>query len=290
MYDHILFPTDGSETAAAALDYALLVADVHGATLHLLNVADTNRDSVTQVRGEVVDALETEGERVVSEAADRAADSGVPVETTVLQGDPSSIIADYAGKYGVDLVVMATHGRRGLERFLLGSVTERVINGTDVPVLAVTPDEQSLTYPVGDVLAATDGSRGARAAVGEAAAVAGAIDATLHALHVVDTASLGIDVRSAVEGETIQAEAEEALEAAREAADAAGLEDVTTAVQDGRPYREILDYVEANAVGLLAVGIRGETDFSRYTMGGVASKIVRTSPVPVLLTGGHGGE
>jgi nucleotide-binding universal stress UspA family protein len=290
VYDRILFPTDGSETALAALDYALLVADVHGATLHVLNVANTNRDSVTQVRGEVVDALETEGERAVSEAADHAADSGVPVETQVLQGDPASTIADYAGEYGVDLVVMPTHGRRGLERFLLGSVTERVINATGVPVLAVTPDEQPLTYPVEDVLVATDGSDGARAAVGEAAAVAGAIDATLHVLHVVDTASLGIDVTSALEGETLQAAGEEALEAAREAAAATGFDDVTTALRDGRPYREILDYVEANGVGLLAVGTRGETDFSRYTMGGVASKIVRTSPAPVLLAGERDGE
>lgn len=289
MYDRILFPTDGSETALAALDYALLVADVHGATLHVLNVADTNRDSVTQIRGEVVDVLESEGEQTVSEAADRAADSGVPVETDVLQGDPSSTIADYAEEYGVDLVVMATHGRRGLERFLLGSVTERVINATEVPVLTVTPDEQSLAYPVDDVLVATDGSDGALAAVREAIAVADAIDATLHVLHVVDTASLGIDVRSAIE-ETLQAEAESVLDAAREAADAAGFQDVTTAARDGRPYREILDYVEGNDVGLLAVGSRGETDFSRYTMGGVASKIVRTSPVPVLLAGERDGD
>jgi nucleotide-binding universal stress UspA family protein len=283
MYDRILFPTDGSETAGAALEYALLVADVHGATLVVLNVADTNRDSVTRVEGQVVDALEEDGRRVVSAAADRATERGVPVETEVLQGDPYRTIADYADEYAVDLVVMPTHGRRGLERFLLGSVTERVITATDVPVLTATPDEQSLSYPVEDVLVPTDGSAGADAALDEAIDLASAIGATLHVLHVVDTASLGFDVRSAVEADTLQEEGESVVQAARETAEQAEFEDVTTAVADGQVYREILDYVEANDVGLVAVGTHGETDFSRYTMGGVAAKIVRTSPAPVLL-------
>jgi nucleotide-binding universal stress UspA family protein len=283
MYDRILFPTDGSETAGAALEYALLVADVHGATLVVLNVADTNRDSVTRVEGRVVDALEEAGERVVSAAADRAIERGIPVETEVLQGDPYRTIADYADEYAVDLVVMPTHGRRGVERFLLGSVTERVISATDVPVLTVTPDEQPLTYPVDDVLVPTDGSVGADAALAEAIDLASAIGATVHVLHVVDTASLGFDVRSAIEADTLQEEGESVVQSARETAEAAGFEDVTTAVADGRVYREILDYVEASDVGLVAVGTHGETDFSRYTMGGVAAKVVRTSPVPVLL-------
>jgi nucleotide-binding universal stress UspA family protein len=290
MYERILFPTDGSETAGAALEYALLVADVHGATLVVLNVADTNRDSVTMIEGRVVDALEEEGQRIVSAAADRAVERGVSVETDVLQGDPYRTIADYADEYAVDLVVMPTHGRRGIERFLLGSVTERVIGATDVPVLTVTPDEQPLSYPVEDVLVPTDGSAGADAALAEATDLASAIDATVHLLHVVDTASLGLDVRSTIDGDTLREEGESVVQSARESAEQAGFGDVTTAVAEGRVYREILDYVESSDVGLVAVGTHGETDFSRYTMGSVAAKVVRTSPVPVLLATGRGGE
>ena len=286
MYDRLLFPTDGSETATAVLDYALDVADQHGAELHVLNVADTNRDSVTRVGGEIVDVLEGEGERIVEEAADRASERGVPVVTAVLQGDPYRTIADYADEYDVDLVVMPTHGRRGVERFLLGSVTERVINATAVPVLAVTPDEgQELAYPVHDVLVPTDGSPAAERALGEAIELVRATDATLHLLHVVDTASLGFDVRSAVDEETLGEEAEAIVEDAHSTAAAADVTAVTTTVAYGRVYREILSYIEEHDVDLVAVGTHGETEFSRYGLGSVSAKIVRTSPVPVLMAG-----
>lgn len=87
MYDHILFPTDGSDPAESVLEYALQIASEHEATIHLLNVADTGRDSITTVRGEVIDVLEEEGERIVAEAAQRARDSDVSVVSEVLQGD-----------------------------------------------------------------------------------------------------------------------------------------------------------------------------------------------------------
>jgi nucleotide-binding universal stress UspA family protein len=60
MYDHILFPTDGSNPAETVLEYALQIASEHEATLRVLNVADTSRDSVTRIRGEIIDVLEEE--------------------------------------------------------------------------------------------------------------------------------------------------------------------------------------------------------------------------------------
>lgn len=286
MHERILFPTDGSDTAAAAFAYALDVAAEHDATIHVLNVADTGRDSVTQLRGQVLDVLEDEGERIVQEAADRAADRGVEVVPEVLQGDPHQTITDYADRHDVDLVVMATHGRRGVERFLLGSVTERVINATAVPVLAVSPGEgQALAYPPRNVLVPTDGSEGAGRALAVASDLSAAVGARLHLLHVVDTASLGFDVRSAIDNETLAARAEDVLEAALEQVDEDHRDDVETTVAYGRVYREILNYVEENDVDLVAVGTQGEAEFSRYTMGSVTAKILRTSPVAVLMTG-----
>lgn len=287
MYDQILFPSDGSEPAASALAYALDVAVEHGGTLHVLNVADTARDSVVHVGGEVVDALETEGEEIVEAAADRARERGVPVETAVMQGDPAATIADYAEEYGMDIVVMPTHGRQGVERFLLGSVTERVINATDVPVLALNPDrDEGAGYPCQEVLAPTDGSRGAALAVAEGAAVAAATGGRLHLLHVVETESLGLDVRSVVEDDVLEERAGELLAAARETALESGLGDdaVTETVAEGRPHREIRDFVETNDVDLLVLGSHGEAEFSRYVLGSVTSKLLRTSPVPVLMT------
>jgi nucleotide-binding universal stress UspA family protein len=291
MYDRILFPTDGSDTAASVFEYALEVAAAHDATVHVLNVADTTRDSVTQIRGQVVDVLEREGERVVDEAASRARDRNVDVVTEVLQGEPHSTVVDYADAVDVDLVVMPTHGRSGLERFLLGSVTERVVNTAPVPVLTVTPDAadgSTFTYPCEDVLVPTDGSPGGTLALEAGIDFAVAAGAALHLLHVVETASLGIDAGSLVASEDLEDRASDVLEAASETAGESPVETVTTSVARGRPYREILSYVEDTDVDVVVLGTHGETDFSRYVLGGVSAKLIRTSPVPVLLV--HGEE
>jgi nucleotide-binding universal stress UspA family protein len=282
MYDDICFPTDGSDGATAALDHALDIAAAVDATLHLLNVADTSRDSVTRIGGEVVDALETEGERIVDAAAERASERGVSTTTAVLQGDPYRTIVDYADEYGIDLLVMPTHGREGLERFLLGSVTERVVRRANVPVLTVRPDE-SLTYPYGNVLVPTDGSDCADAALGVGIDAAVTSDAGLHILSVVDTASLGVDVRAQMQIDALESTATETVENAEARATDAGLEDVTGVVEFSSSIRAaIVEYVEDNDVDLVVVGTHGRTGVDRYLLGSVAEQLIRTSPVPVL--------
>ena len=283
MYDQILFPTDGSEPADSVLDYALEIASEHEATIHILNVADTSQDNLTQIRGEVIDVLEQEGEQIVEKAAQRATAQGVSVVPEVRQGDPSMSIVEYSDQSDTDLIVMPTHGRRGLKRFLLGSVTERVINTAEVPVVAVNPNrERPPTYPCQDLLVPTDGSRGAELALAEGIAVAKATGATLHLLHVVETGSLGPDARSVLKEEELTERANEIMAAATETAEAASLEAIETEIEFGVPSKEIRNYIEGNAIDLAVLGTHGETDFSRYMMGGVSAKIVRTSPVPVM--------
>ena len=141
MYETILVPTDGSTQSDAALDHAVGLARHHGATVHVLYVADTNRDSLTAQGGEVVDALELEGDRITADAVERVG-PGVDVVDTVEAGDPVETILDYASSSGADLVVMGTHGRRGLDRYLLGSTTERVVRLSSIPVLTVGESDE----------------------------------------------------------------------------------------------------------------------------------------------------
>lgn len=284
MYEKILFPTDGSDPAREALGYALDVAAEHDATLHLLNVADTNQDSLTRVGGQVVDVLEGEGREIVDEAAARAHERGVATVTSVLQGDPARTIVDYVDEYDVDLVVMPTHGRQGLSRLLLGSVTERVIGAVTVPVVVVTPEEgREFVYPPREILVATDGSGAADLALDAALDLATETGAALHVLHVVETASLGFDVRSVVTSDQLDARGNDVLSEAVDRAETTGVESVTSTLTHGHPHREIRSYVTEHDVDLVALGVHGETDFSRSVLGGVATKLVRTAPVPLLL-------
>jgi len=284
MYDTILFPTDGSDTAESALAYAIDVADEHDAALHALYVADTDRDSITTVRGEVVDALKQVGERVVAETAERARDRGLTVHTSVLQGDPFRTIVDYAEEVSVDLVVMATHGRRGVERALLGSVTERVVNTAPVPVLVVNPDtERTARYPARDLLVPIDGSPGAERALAEGIDVASAIGARLHLLHVVETEPLGPDLRNVLDDDELERHGAEIVDAARDTAEES-VDDVVGSIASGHPHREIRRYAEDEAIDLLVLGTQGQTEFGWYALGGVSSKLVRSSPVPLMMT------
>jgi len=93
----------------------------------------------------VLDTLERRGRKVVGEVVDRAEDAGVAATGVVRRGRPHRAILDYVEAEGVDVVVMGTHGRRGLERYLLGSVAERVVRLSPAPVLAawmLDEDEQ----------------------------------------------------------------------------------------------------------------------------------------------------
>ena len=282
MYDQILFPTDGSEPAESILEYALQIASEHEATLHVLNVVDTSQDSRSGMQDYVDDALEQDGTEIVNEAAQRATERGIDVVSEVLHGDPYEAIVEYSTQSGIELMMMPTHGRRGLQRFLLGSVTERLINTADVPVIAVNPGTQPLTYPSQELLVPTDGSRGSELAVSEGVALANATGATLHVLHVVETGSLGPDVRSLVKDEELTTRADEIIADAIETAEAATVDSIESEIEFGVPSKEIRNYIDAHDIDFAILGTHGKTDFSRYMMGGVSAKIVRTSPVPVM--------
>jgi nucleotide-binding universal stress UspA family protein len=138
MYSQILVPTDGSPASDAAIEHAIDLADRYAATLHALYVVDGAAYSTLEAGAEiVVDALESEGKEATRRVADAAEDTGVDCETTVTSGTAYRSIRDYVDGHAIDMIVMGTHGRKGLDRYLLGSVTERVVRTSDVPVLTV---------------------------------------------------------------------------------------------------------------------------------------------------------
>ena len=139
MYDDLLFPTDGGDGAETGLERALEAARTFDADLHVLYVADTTRDSVTNVRGKVVDTLEDEGRETVDEYVERADERGVDAVDVVLQGRPHEVIVEYA-EANVDLIVMPNRGREGVAQRLLGSTTERVVRTSSVPVLTLSAE------------------------------------------------------------------------------------------------------------------------------------------------------
>lgn len=147
MYERILVPTDGSDVAENAVDHAVDIAERYGAEVHALYVVDTDSMSLT-LGGEQLDRIEQgrfdEMEDVKAKAdaatgyvAERASARGLDVVEHISAGRPHEMTAGYAADHDIDLVVMGSHGRSGVKRALLGSVTERVLRETHVPVLVV---------------------------------------------------------------------------------------------------------------------------------------------------------
>ncbi|CAB3757793.1 universal stress protein [Paraburkholderia humisilvae] len=145
MYTNILVALDGSDTSHQALDTALRLARQNDALLHPLYVVDLPGIAFGTPGFNpqpLCDALRRDGERVIAGARDRMAAqriNGSPrVIDTVTPGEGvAQCIQRAAQEYHADLIVMGTHGRRGFQRFVLGSVAERVVRGAPCPVLLV---------------------------------------------------------------------------------------------------------------------------------------------------------
>lgn len=144
MYAHILVPIDGSGVAERGLDEAIALARQLGSTLHVLNVVDA-RMLIAEVSAyappeQLVDDWRIAGERLVPEAVKRARSQGVTAEGRV-GCDPNlrvyEVILREARNTAAELIVMGTHGRRGLTRLTLGSDAELVVRESPVPVLLV---------------------------------------------------------------------------------------------------------------------------------------------------------
>ena len=142
MYDTILFPTDGSEPARTAADHAIDLATRYDATLHALFVVDVAAFDVSDAdTSAIVDAFEERGEVAVQTIRGAAEATDVDCETAIVHGTPADAILEYVDDNDVDCIAMATHGRRGLSRLLLGSTTERVLRRSRVPLHVVPVDE-----------------------------------------------------------------------------------------------------------------------------------------------------
>jgi len=289
VFERVLYPTDGGGPARDLLEFVLDVASHHDAELHLLAVAETNREGLARLAA-TADQLEREGRAVVSRAAERAAERGVETVTAVRRGRPHAEIVAYARQVDPGLVVLPTRGRGGLET-VFGSTTDRVLRRAAVPVLTVRPNTDPRSHhPFRRVLVATDGSEPAAAAVAAGAEVAAAYGARLDLLSVVSVAALGVDIRSELQLDALEEQASDVVDAAVERAEASVAEVSGFVAYGSSIHRTVLSHVEAHEADLVIAGTHGRTGLDRYLLGSVAERLVRGSPVPVLTVRGEAEE
>ena len=140
-YAELLVPTDGSEAAEVAVDWGLTLAELSGGTLHTLYSVDTSRFAGEGEMIGVYDALEQTGESALDSVRQQAHEASVDVTATIGTGPPARVIRSYCGDHDIDLIVMGTHGRSGIERYLIGSVTESVVRHAQIPICCIPMTE-----------------------------------------------------------------------------------------------------------------------------------------------------
>jgi nucleotide-binding universal stress UspA family protein len=142
-YKHILVPLDSSELAELALDDALSLAKMSEAQVTLLHVVPPIEEVLAIETGHPIfidqqwDSYRMLAQSYLKDICKRISCEGVVVQTEVEMGAPAETIIDYAQRHAIDLIVMATHGRSGLQRWVYGSVADKVLRGADVPILLV---------------------------------------------------------------------------------------------------------------------------------------------------------
>ncbi len=140
LYKKILISTDGSEYTKNAVEYGIELAKNTEAKLYAIYVVDTAAFASIPMDAaweSMYELLKQEGDEATKYVAEKALAEGLDIERLTVEGHPAEEIIKYAEKNSVDVIVMGTLGKTGLDRFLLGSVAEKVVRTSKIPVLVV---------------------------------------------------------------------------------------------------------------------------------------------------------
>ncbi len=284
----ILVPTDFSPTAGVALDLARQLAVAFGAEVHLLHVRilldDPNQEEELQAE---LERLMNRSDQRTRELLGRTRDTvtEVVVHPHLVRGiAPAESVVEAVGDLGCDLVVMGTHGRRGLKHLLMGSVAEEVTRTSPVPVLTVRSDSTAEPASPKRILVPLDFSETSMAAVTTAAVWARALHASVTLLHVVEPVVYpefyAVDLMPEDVMDRIRERSAQALD--RIAAE--NLADIETSVRVavGRAPEVILEEAGRGGHDLVILASRGLSPLEHLLLGSVADGVIRRSTAPVL--------
>lgn len=137
MYRKILLPTDGSEGAEVAVEHASEIAEKFDAEVEVLYVVDVRVSTPGEYLSTLKGQLRDEGETATSDIVEEMEIRGIEASSKVVNGIPHKEINRHVDENDIDLVLMGTHGRTGLDRMLVGSTAEKVVRTCDAPVMTV---------------------------------------------------------------------------------------------------------------------------------------------------------
>lgn len=282
----IVCPVDFSEFSRHALDHALALARWSGAGVTAVHVVPpvTYSDAVMApalvYTPEDCDGVRQELRQFISEECENAA-----VDVSVIEGSaPAAAIVGEANTLNADLIVIGTHGRSGLERLMLGSVTEKILRKASCPVLTV-PSAVPDAVPIGPqgfthILCGVDFTPACSKALAYAAAFARDTHARLTLMHVSDVVHVVDMESSAVVDAAIDSAVHDAARRRLDEIAPAGVT-VNKVIGRGKAHRELLQYASDERADLIVLGVHGGPSHL-FGFGSTTSHVIRTATCPVL--------
>jgi nucleotide-binding universal stress UspA family protein len=286
----ILCPVDFSEFSVTAYHHALSLADHYQAQLVAQHIVELWRHPSASfaasagLYAEFRQALQESGMKQLQEFVKNHTHNEIQPELIVHEGIAPDSILSFAQAHKTDVIVMGTHGRRGYDRLMLGSVTDRVMRTAPCPVLAVSkPPHDSVAagkergdvHHLSRILFCADFSENSERALNYAISATAEYDAELTLLHV-------------LEGVPSPAKTEEAIAAATERLDKlippGGRKNVKikTAVRIGKPYWQIVQLALEAQIDLVTMGVRGRGALDLAVFGSTTYRVIQLGSCPVL--------
>jgi nucleotide-binding universal stress UspA family protein len=291
--DRILCPVDQSDIARRALDYAVVLARRYDATVRVLEVVPIGLPPMDYPPVPAEFAMTAEQERQHAETLETfvapARRDGVSVEALVRGGFVVEQVLLEVEQWGAELIVMGTHGRSGVQRLVLGSVTEKILRRAACPVLTVPPGATvapvALELPK-TILCPVDFSDASLRAIEYALSLAQESDARVLLMHVVDWAAetWAAGTHGAALADYTAARKAEAERLLADAIPVPARDWCTPEilVTEGKPWREVLRAAAEQKADLLVMGVLGRGAVDLTLFGSTTHHVVREAPCPVL--------
>jgi nucleotide-binding universal stress UspA family protein len=296
MFSKLLIPLDGSKTAEKALPYARYLAQDKNLVIELLAVVDVANMAthMTAERALHLDTMVDDAVRV-SEKYLQAIAGTLPaakIKSVVESGRPEEVIIEKAAAEQNTLITMATHGRSGMNRWLLGSVAEKVLRGTSNPVLLLRARENTRTEDgptLKSLIVPLDGSDLAERVLPTAVELAKQRNleiVLIRAYNIPTTAYAGVEGYALPMDDLLKGMREEACEyLENKATDVKklGIGRVSFTAKEGLAADEIISFAKTLPGGLIAMSTHGRSGVRRWVLGSITETVVRHSENPVLV-------
>ena len=298
MYKKMVVPLDGSELAEVALPYARELTIRLALETILLNVCPTEQREFAAVHRDYIDRVVTKLKRQM-EARSRTVPFRGKIRGRVLVGEPAERILRYASNNGIDLILMATHGESGVRRWAMGSVVDRVLRASRVPVLLTRAGiREEIVYdqwPKRSILVPLDGSPLAEAALLHAEELARQrgpekVEIVLISVCEPRMAPSFYPFNAPLEGDEDlirrRLDCESYLATMARQLQSSGLA-TRSLVLEGQPADQIVEYANNNRFNIIVMTTHGQSGTGKWTYGSVAEKVLLGASSPVLMVRPH---